>query len=112
MGMGVKTRVFDVKGHAVVLVHFEFDEPIEPSDAPIFAYRLYQMVHVESLRAGGPSLVVVSGRGPIWFYGAVLHRLAHVYPAVAFYDPKLRGAVVVSSHTHAFREGEVVPVGP
>ena len=55
------------------------------------------------------SLVVVSGRAPVWRYGMALHRL-HGSPAgaVATFDPRL-GAVVVASHTLQYKEGEVIP---
>ena len=56
------------------------------------------------------SLVVVSGRSPIWRYGMALHRL-HGSPAgaVAFFDPRL-GAVIVASHTPEYAEGQIVDV--
>lgn len=58
------------------------------------------------------SLVVVEGRAPIWRYGMALHRLhGSAAAAVAVYDPRL-GAVVVASHSPAFREGDVLDVAP
>jgi len=58
------------------------------------------------------ALVVVEGRAPIWRYGMALHIL-HGSPAgaIAFFDPRL-GAVVVASHTPAYRPGQVVDVTP
>ena len=56
------------------------------------------------------SLVIVSGRAPIWRYGMALHLL-HGSPAaaVAFYDPRL-GAVVVATHSLEWHVGQVVDV--
>ncbi len=56
------------------------------------------------------SVVVVEGRAPIWRYGLAFHKL-HGSPAaaVAVYDPRL-GAVVVASHSPAFRDGQVLDV--
>jgi CRISPR-associated protein Csx3 len=56
------------------------------------------------------SLVVVSGRAPIWRYGMAFHRL-HGSPAaaVAVFDPRL-GAVVVASHHPNYAEGQVIPI--
>ncbi len=56
------------------------------------------------------SLVVVTGRAPIWRYGMALHRL-HGSPAaaVAVFDPRL-GAVVVASHHPSYAEGQVIPI--
>lgn len=56
------------------------------------------------------SVVVISGRAPIWRYGRAIHAL-HGSPAaaVATYDPRL-GAVIVASHSPDFREGDVLNV--
>lgn len=56
------------------------------------------------------SLLVITGRAPIWRYGLALHKVhASRAAAVAFYDPRL-GAVVVASHSPRVREGQVVPL--
>jgi len=41
--------------------------------------------------------IVISGRGPIWLYAALVHHL-HIHRWVACYDPRLGGAVVVMRH--------------
>ena len=58
------------------------------------------------------ALVMIEGRAPIWRYAMALHRL-HGSPAgaVAVYDPRL-GAVIVASHSPAYREGQVLNVAP
>ena len=58
------------------------------------------------------SVVVVTGRAPIWRYGMAFHRL-HGSPAgaVAVYDPRL-GAVIVASHIPDLVEGQVLDVTP
>lgn len=55
------------------------------------------------------AIVVVSGRAPIWRFGRALHRL-HGSPAgaVAIFDPRLAGGVVVMSHVPDLAEGDVV----
>ncbi|MEM4270056.1 MAG: CRISPR-associated ring nuclease Crn3/Csx3 [Candidatus Caldarchaeum sp.] len=53
--------------------------------------------------------VVISGRGPIWLYSALVHHL-HPAPWVACYDPRLGGGVVVASHVPNLRVGDVVKV--
>jgi len=52
--------------------------------------------------------VILSGRGPIWLYGRLIH---YYHPArwVAVYDPRL-GAVVVQSHVPDVKEGEVIEI--
>ncbi|MEM4270566.1 MAG: CRISPR-associated ring nuclease Crn3/Csx3 [Candidatus Pacearchaeota archaeon] len=56
------------------------------------------------------SLVVLTGRAPIWRYCMALHRL-HGSPAgaVAVYDPRL-GAVVVQSHHLDYQEGQIINI--
>jgi CRISPR-associated protein Csx3 len=56
----------------------------------------------------GDRIVVINGRGPVWGYGMLVHD-AHATPAVATYDPRLRGYVVVASHDPRYRVGQVVP---
>nr|WP_235620306.1 CRISPR-associated ring nuclease Crn3/Csx3 [Prochlorothrix hollandica] len=58
--------------------------------------------------AGG---VVISGRAPIWLYGYLVHEL-HPTAWVACYDPRLKGAVVVATHSRQTQIGAVLPVDP
>lgn len=54
--------------------------------------------------------VILSGRGPIWLYGYLLHQ-CHPHPWVAVYDPRLAGAVVVECHMAGGPGvGSVIPV--
>jgi len=50
--------------------------------------------------------VVISGRGPVWLFGALVH-IYHATAWVATFDPRL-GAVVVETHTPNRKVGEVV----
>ncbi len=52
-------------------------------------------------------LVVVSGRLPVWAFAAIVHAL-HPSKAVATFDPRLGGGVVVESHTTEYTVGQVV----
>lgn len=51
--------------------------------------------------------VILSGRGPVWLYGCLLH---HYHPTawVATFDPRIGGGVVVASHTKDIQTGEVI----
>ena len=53
--------------------------------------------------------VVLSGRGPIWLYGYLVH-FYHPTRWVATYDPRLQGAVVVESHTPDVQVGDIIPI--
>lgn len=55
----------------------------------------------------GDRPVLVSGRGPVWGYGMLLHA-AHPTPAAATYDPRL-GYVVVTTHDERFVVGQIIP---
>ncbi len=52
--------------------------------------------------------VILSGRGPIWFFARLIH---HYHPArwIAVHDPRI-GYIVVQSHSLERREGEVLEV--
>lgn len=50
--------------------------------------------------------IVISGRAPIWLYAHLVHEL-HPTAWVACYDPRL-GAVVVTTHCHHVRVGQVI----
>ena len=51
--------------------------------------------------------VILSGRGPVWLYGFLVHYY-HPTKWVATYDPRLDGAVVVETHTSEVQVGDVI----
>ena len=54
--------------------------------------------------------VILSGRGPVWLFGALVHHY-HGTPFVACFDPRLAGGVVVERHSAtAPKLGDIVPV--
>jgi len=53
--------------------------------------------------------VVLSGRGPIWLYGFLVH-FYHATKWVATYDPRLQGAVVVETHTSEVQVGDIIKI--
>ena len=79
------------------LVHFEIEGILEPGEL-----KNLKPPEVEATKG-----VVLSGRGPIWLYGFLVH---HYHPTVwvATYDPRLGGAVVVESHVPGVSPGDVV----
>lgn len=52
--------------------------------------------------------IIISGRAPIWLYAHLVHEL-HPTAWVACYDPRL-GAVVVTTHSHQVRVGQIIPL--
>lgn len=55
----------------------------------------------------GPEPVLVNGRGPVWGYAMLVHG-AHPSPAVATFDPRLLGYVVVATHDMLYKIGDVI----
>lgn len=53
--------------------------------------------------------VVLSGRGPWWFYPCLTHRY-HYTNWVAVYDPRREAAVVVYSHSAKRTVGELIAI--
>jgi CRISPR-associated protein Csx3 len=51
--------------------------------------------------------IILSGRGPIWLYGYLIH-FYHPTKFVATHDPRLKGAVVVESHSENYKAGDVI----
>lgn len=95
----IKYAVKRVADDTVVL-EFRLTRPIRPEELPTL---------VESAPdVSGAVLLVISGRGPIWLYGALLHRYLHSVAAIATFDPKVGGAVVVASHDLRWYVGQVV----
>ena len=95
--MSVKFSVKEKKDFT--LVEFELDGAIAPSD-------LRDLKIPEIDRTKG---VIISGRGPIWLYGTLVHHY-HPTPWVGVFDPRLSGGVVVQSHTPGVAEGDIVPL--
>lgn len=85
----------------IVFYHIGVDSPIAP-DEPL--------PPPPQIPRG--AVVVLEGRAPVWRYAMALHLL-HGSPAAALavYDPRL-GAVIVASHSPAYRPGQVLDVTP
>jgi len=87
------------------LIKVELKEPINPIDV----IELNKNVEERIKKLRNMDLVVLSGRLPIWAYASLTHKLSHLVKIVCIYDPKLNNkAVIVSSHSKAAREGEII----
>jgi len=91
----IKFNVFDKGEYAIV--EFELSEPITPEEL--------KSIKPPNIVGKG---VVLSGRGPIWLYGFLIH---YYHPAtfIATYDPRI-GAVIVESHTPKHKVGDVINI--
>lgn len=82
---------------------FTLERNIEPAD-------LQKIILPDPVKENLASkCVVLSGRGPIWLYGVLIHHF-HPCKAVAVFDPRLDGAVVVESHSQKFKVGDVIHI--
>ncbi len=57
----------------------------------------------------GTCLVCISGRGPVWLYGSLIH-MYHYTKAVGVFEPRLSKCVVVATHDPAYKVGDQIPV--
>ncbi len=86
----------------VKMLEITLSGPITPDNLTEIVTRA-----TEALPAAGTEGVVISGRMPVWVYGALVHTF-HPRPWVATFDPRLGGAVVVATHTPQVGVGQVV----
>jgi len=95
---------FNVKVlNAYVIVEFELKRELSPED-------LKSINPPDAVKNGFSSKVVIlSGRGPIWFYGFLIH-FYHPTKAIAVFDPRLNGAVIVATHDPSLKVGDVIPL--
>lgn len=92
-----------LQSEKIIRLEFELTKNLEPSD-------LLSIKLPDPVKEGFSSkLLILSGRGPIWLYGFMIHHF-HPCKAVAIFDPRLDGAVVIESHTDEFKVGEVVKI--
>ena len=93
----IEFRIED-KSPAYVVLGFRLTRPIKPEELAV----------IEPPPLPHATVLIISGRGPIWLHAHLLHHYLHIYPVIAIYDPKQAGAVVVASHTPEVEEGRVI----
>lgn len=83
------------------LIEFELQRELEPRD-------LSNINPPDPVKEKfSANVVILSGRGPIWLYGYLIH-FYHPTKAVAVFDPRLDGAVVIETHTKDFKIGDLI----
>ena len=78
---------------------FELDGSLVPDD----------LKSINPPRLKGTKGVVLSGRGPIWLYGFLVH---HYHPTkfLAIFDPRIDGGIIIESHAPDYQVGEVLKI--
>lgn len=67
---------------------------------------------LEALPLRGGRLVTFDGQISVAGAIALGHRLAHLYAAVAMFDPKMQGFIVAVSHDPEFAVGQLIAEHP
>jgi CRISPR-associated protein Csx3 len=96
---------FEVKNikEDLTLIHFELKRELEPQDLK----NINPPDPVENKFS--KNTLILSGRGPIWLYGFLIH-FYHPVKAIAIFDPRLNGAVVIESHTKEIEVGSLIKI--
>lgn len=55
-------------------------------------------------------VVLITGRGPVWLYSAIVHTIAHLAKAVAVFDAIQKKHVIVVTHSAEFKIGQTLDV--
>jgi CRISPR-associated Csx3 family protein len=59
--------------------------------------------------AGGKEPVIISGRLPVWAFGALVHHF-HARPWVATFDPRYGAGIIAAAHVRGVKLGQRFPV--
>ena len=91
----INFRIQESKDYS--LLEFELDGPMTPEE----------LKKVDPPIVNTTKGVIISGRGPIWLYGYLVHEY-HPTPWVATFDPRLGKGVIVASHVKGASVGDLV----
>lgn len=83
------------------LVEFELENTLEPADL-----KTIELPDIKKFYNKG---IILSGRGPIWLYGLLIHHF-HPTPFVATFEPRLQAGVVVESHSKDYQIGDLIHI--
>jgi len=96
----INWRVFRIK-EELTLIEFSLSRELKPED-------LRNINPPDAVKNKfSSSFIILSGRGPIWLYGFLIH-FYHPTKGIGVFDPRLDGAVVVSSHDPQRKVGDLI----
>jgi len=90
------------------VLEIELGKPIEPSVLAKLDNMEFRKILLDHQTG---DVLVISGRAPIWLYCFLLHETMHLWKAVATFDPKIGGAIIVGSHTPKYGIGDIIHIG-
>jgi CRISPR-associated protein Csx3 len=89
------------------ILRIKFGEPAQNGEiVKDAAARLEEMVQSGEL-AGG-QLLKINGPVSVPTAFVLAHKLAHIYGAIGFYDPKLAKYVICITHNPAYKLGDLI----
>ena len=105
-------RIVDGKAgnatYKIAVAEFDLQRPINPGPEAKEFVRLFK-AFVKEFMPEEYDILAISGRGPIWLYGMIVHELVHIVRSLAVFDPKLNGVVIVATHYgESLEPGDVV----
>ncbi len=101
--MSTYTIEVEVQTDKEVLLKVSFSEQADNTQIVVDA-----KVAIEALGLQGGRLVKFNGAASLPVAMVMCHAVAHLFGAVAVYDPKLAGYVVCVSHSPEHRVGELI----
>ena len=69
-----------------------------------------RMKELKGRELTGGRLVLLNGAASLPVIAVIIHHVAHLFGAVAIYDPKLQRYVIVASHGSELEVGEILSV--
>lgn len=84
------------------ILHFEVvgDKFLEPST----------LANIEYQKPNGSKPLIIEGMMPVWAGARFAVKYVHKVPAIAFYDPRIKGGVIFASHSKEYEVGKILEV--
>jgi CRISPR-associated protein Csx3 len=94
---------FEIKklSNEIVIIHFILKRELEPED-------LKKISPPDPIKNNfSDKTIILSGRGPIWLYGFLIHYY-HPVKAISIFDPRYNAAIIIESHFKKYKVGDII----
>jgi CRISPR-associated protein Csx3 len=94
---------FEIKklSNEIVMIHFILKRELEPED-------LKRISPPDPIKNNfSDKTIILSGRGPIWLYGFLIHYY-HPVKAISIFDPRYNAAIIIESHFKKYKIGDII----
>ena len=94
---------FEIKklSNEVIMIHFILKRELEPED-------LKKISPPDPIKNNfSDKTIILSGRGPIWLYGFLIHYY-HPVKAISIFDPRYNAAIIIESHFKKYKIGDII----